>query len=53
MKRILPSAVNVLTNSRKIWDLTNGQVFQLNLPEIVEKREKSSAVQISAVFGTR
>ena len=40
------SAVNVLTNSPNISDLTQADFFQLNLSQIHGKLDNSSAVQI-------
>ena len=34
----LSSAVNVLTNSLKIFNQSKAVFFQLNLPEIIEKK---------------
>ena len=33
-REYLWSGVNVLTNSLKIWDVTNADIFQLNLSQI-------------------
>ena len=49
----LSLAVNVLTNSPKISDLTKRELSQLNLSQDHGTIEKSAVVQISAVFGTR
>ena len=40
------SAVNVLTNSPNILDLTKADFFQINLSQIHEKWDNSSAVKI-------
>ena len=49
----LSLAVNVLTNSPKISDLTKRELSQLSLSQDHDTIEKSAAVQISAVSETR
>ena len=45
-------ALNVLTDTPKILDITNGDIFQLNLCQCDKKYDKSVAMPILAVFGT-
>ena len=52
-QKYLPSAVNVLANSLKIYDHSKAVFFQLTLPGIHEKNDNSGALLLSAVFGTR
>ena len=49
----LSSAVNVLANSLKVFDQSKAVFFQLNLPEIMGKKDNSGALLLSAVFGKR
>ena len=49
----MQSAVNMLPNSPKISDLTKRNVSQLNFSKINGKWDKSAAVEVLAVFGTR
>ena len=46
-------AVNVITNSSKISDLTKRDVFQFNISQIDETIGWKCCRQVSAVFGTR
>ena len=43
----------MLANSLKIYDHSKAVFFQLTLPGIHEKNDNSSALLLSAVFGTR
>ena len=47
------SAVNVLQNSPKISDMTKGDFSNSVCLELMENYDKSAAVQIAGVFGTR
>ena len=47
------SAINVLKISPRISDQTKKDACQLNFLILMENSDKSTAVQISAVFGTR
>ena len=49
----MSSRVNVLANSLKIYDNSKAVFFQLTLFGIHEKNDNSSALLLSAVFGTR
>ena len=46
------SAVNVLTNSPKISDITKRDISKFNFPKSDEKYNKSPLLQISVVFET-
>ena len=48
----LPSAVNVLTNSPKLLNITKRQFSQLYSFTLINKYGKHAVVQISTMFGT-
>ena len=49
----LSSAVNVLTNSLKIFNQSKAVFFQSIYPKLMGKGDSSGALLLSAVFGTR
>ena len=49
----LSAAVNVSANSLKIYDHSKAVFFLLTLPGFHGKKDKSDALLLSAVFGTR
>ena len=49
-RKYLSSGVNMLTNSLKILDITNRDIFKLNFPQRNEEYDRSAVMQISQVF---
>ena len=51
MTRIVASSSQCVNKSPKISHLTNREAFQLHYLSLIERQDKSTALQTSAVFG--